>query len=118
MDFGQKIFFVKLIFFFKFQALRTEEVTHTGQGWDEDDARQARFMGGFGVAGREKQTNQRWAIDLIQEEPVIMVHKRIVGCEGDKNPALGHPKVYINLDNHDPVSCIYCGLRYQLAEGH
>ena len=69
-------------------------------------------------AGREKQTNKRWAIDLIAEEPIIMVHKRIVGCEGDKNPALGHPKVYINLDNHDPVSCIYCGNRYQLAEGH
>merc|ERR1712165_195977 len=96
----------------------SEQETHTGQVWDEDDARQARFMGGFGVAGREKQTNKRWAIDLIAEEPVIMVKTRIVACTGGDNPALGHPKVYINLDNHEPACCIYCGLRYQLEEGH
>ena len=32
-----------------------------------------------------------------------MVSHRIVACEGDPNPALGHPKVYINLDTHEPV---------------
>ena len=68
--------------------------------------------------GKTKQVNQKWAIDLIAEEPIIMVKTRVVVCEGDKNPALGHPRVYINLDSHEPVCCIYCGLRYQLMEGH
>ena len=92
-----------------------DEVTHTGQTWAEDDLRQLRFMD---REGRTKQTNTRWAIDLIAQVPPIMVDTRIVGCEGDPNPALGHPKVYINLDTHDPVTCIYCGLRYQLREHH
>ena len=92
-----------------------DEATHTGQTWAEDDLRQLRFMD---REGRTKQTNTRWAIDLIAQVPPIMVDTRIVGCEGDPNPALGHPKVYINLDTHDPVTCIYCGLRYQLRAHH
>ena len=92
-----------------------DEATHTGQTWAEDDLRQLRFMD---REGRTKQTNTRWAIDLIAQVPPIMVDTRIVGCEGDPNPALGHPKVYINLDTHDPVTWMYCGLRYQLREHH
>ena len=34
-----------------------------------------------------------------------------VSCDGGGG-ALGHPKVYINLDGGEPVACIYCGLRY------
>merc|ERR1711976_1017923 len=44
----------------------TDQETHTGQQWDVDDVRSARFMG-----GKQKQTNQRWAMDLINEVPVI-----------------------------------------------
>ena len=91
-----------------------DEVTHTGQAWSEDDTRNLRFMD---REGRVKQTNTRWAMDLIAEVPPIMVDTRIVACTGGPNPALGHPKVYINLDNHDPVTCIYCGLRYCLRPG-
>ena len=44
-------------------------------------------------------------------------HKRClfpqVGCDGGGG-ALGHPKVYINLDDGEPHGCIYCGLRFQL----
>ena len=36
-----------------------------------------------------------------------------VGCDGGGG-ALGHPKVYINLDDGKPHGCIYCGLRFQL----
>ena len=36
-----------------------------------------------------------------------------VGCDGGGG-ALGHPKVYINLDDGEPHGCIYCGLRFQL----
>ena len=38
-----------------------DQVTHTGQTWEEADPRSARFS----VTGLEKQTNERWAIDLI-----------------------------------------------------
>ena len=62
-----------------------------------------------------KEVNTNWAIKLINKIPVIMVNKRVVACTGGDNPALGHPKVYINLDNYEPVCCIYCGLRYQLS---
>ena len=89
-----------------------DQSTHTGQAWDFNDPRSLRFM------TNSKQTNSRWAIDLIAQVPPKMVSSKVVACEGDKNPALGHPKVFINLDKHEPVACIYCGLRYQLEEGH
>ena len=34
-----------------------------------------------------------------------------VACDGGGGP-LGHPKVYINLDDGETHVCIYCGLRY------
>merc|ERR1711997_202887 len=90
------------------KMVANDQMTHTGQTWSEDDKRNLRFM------DRTKQTNTRWAADLIAEVPIIKVKTRIVACTGGDNPALGHPKVYINLDTHEPVCCIYCGLRYQL----
>ena len=66
---------------------------------------------------KTKETNTEWAIDRIAKVPPILVNKSVVGCDGGANPALGHPKVYINVDSHEPVACIYCGLRYQL-KGH
>ena len=46
---------------------------------------------------------------LIDVNPIYL---RQVACDGGGG-ALGHPKVYINLDKEGPQSCIYCGLRYQ-----
>ncbi|KAI8872458.1 hypothetical protein GQ42DRAFT_104039, partial [Ramicandelaber brevisporus] len=37
------------------------------------------------------------AIDLIAKTPVTFVEERVVACDGGGG-ALGHPKVYINLD--------------------
>ena len=85
-----------------------DQVTHTGQSFKEDDIRSQRFQD-----VNAKEVNSNWAIDMIAKQPVIMVNKRIVACDGGPNPALGHPRVYINLDTHEPVCCIYCGLRYQ-----
>ena len=94
---------------FVFKFVRADKVTHTGQTWEEGDSRGIRFEDG------QKEVNSQWAIDLIAKVPPTIVEgKRVVACDGGSNPALGHPRVYINLDNHDPVSCIYCGLRYQL----
>lgn len=48
----------------------------------------------------------------IQEEPVIKVKDRRVACDG--GGILGHPKIFINLDNKDRVfSCMYCSTKYQ-----
>jgi len=87
-------------------AMVKDQETHTGQAWEDDDIRSLRFM------DKTKETNENWAINLIANIPPIVVNTRVVACHGGSNPALGHPKVYINLDTHEPVTCIYCGLRY------
>ena len=88
------------------------------------------------MTGLEKQVNSQWAIDLIAKVPPIEVNTRIVSstafitsslqsshmtcppisasqvaCDGGGGP-LGHPKVYINLEDGETHVCIYCGLRY------
>ncbi|GBG70553.1 hypothetical protein CBR_g6679 [Chara braunii] len=35
-----------------------------------------------------------------------------------KDPALGHPVEYINLDSAEPAVCKYCGLRYVQKDHH
>ncbi|EDV25500.1 uncharacterized protein TRIADDRAFT_17646, partial [Trichoplax adhaerens] len=87
-----------------------EVVTHTGQVFDKNDRRRARFIDREKEASNH-QVNERFAIDLINEVPPIKVKGRHVWCDGG-NSALGHPKVYINLDSPGPQICAYCGLRY------
>ena len=43
------------------------------------------------------QVNEQFAIDLVAEEPVVVVENNHTWCDGGRG-ALGHPKVYINLD--------------------
>lgn len=79
-----------------------DKVTHTGQYWHDDDYRMTRFI------NREKQINEQFAIDLLAEEEVTVVAGNHVYCGGG-SAALGHPKVYINLDKPQVHSCGYCG---------
>ncbi|MCJ8749600.1 hypothetical protein PDJAM_G00178080 [Pangasius djambal] len=89
-----------------------EKVTHTGQVFDENDVRRARFV------GRQKEVNQNFAIKLVAEEPVSDVEARVVSCDGGGG-ALGHPKVYINLDKMTKVgTCGYCGCQFQQKHHH
>ncbi|CAF99499.1 unnamed protein product, partial [Tetraodon nigroviridis] len=84
-----------------------EIITHTGQVYDENDYRRARFV------GRQKEVNKNFAISLVSEEPVADVESRVVSCDGGGG-ALGHPKVYINLDKDTKIgTCGYCGLRFK-----
>ncbi|KAM6958662.1 NADH dehydrogenase [ubiquinone] iron-sulfur protein 6, mitochondrial [Aplochiton taeniatus] len=84
-----------------------EKITHTGQAFDEKDPRRARFV------GKKKTVNPNFAIKLVAEEAVTHVHARVVSCDGGGG-ALGHPKVYINLDKDTKVgTCGYCGLQFQ-----
>ncbi|XP_064468136.1 NADH dehydrogenase [ubiquinone] iron-sulfur protein 6, mitochondrial-like [Ornithodoros turicata] len=85
--------------------------THTGQHWEKDDYRLARFI------NTPKQINKNFAIDLIKEVPPKAVNERLVWCDGGDG-ALGHPKVYINLDKPGNHACGYCGLRYYKSDHH
>jgi len=98
---------------FSLSTTHLDQVTHTGQQFSENDQRSVRFA----VTGLEKHVNNQWAIDLIAAVPPKVVSTRVVSCDGGGG-ALGHPKVYINLDKSGPQSCPYCGLRFVLGEAH
>ncbi|CAK9294033.1 unnamed protein product [Gordionus sp. m RMFG-2023] len=84
-------------------------LTHTGEKWDKDDYRMVRFE-----LDGPKQVISKWAIDCINSVPPKVVNKRVVWCDGGK--ALGHPKVFINLDKDENGICGYCGLRFYNAK--
>nr|CAG4644516.1 EOG090X0NBY [Lepidurus arcticus] len=86
-------------------------ITHTGQQWEADDSRMARFV------DRPKQVTPMRAIDLIAKVPPKVVKQRVVACDGGGG-ALGHPKVYINLDQPGAHDCGYCGLRFKKDDRH
>uniref|UniRef100_A0A2S2P5L8 NADH dehydrogenase [ubiquinone] iron-sulfur protein 6, mitochondrial n=1 Tax=Schizaphis graminum TaxID=13262 RepID=A0A2S2P5L8_SCHGA len=88
-----------------------EVETHTGQKWEKDDYRLARFI------DRRKEVNPSFAIDLINQVPPKECTERVVFCDGGGGP-LGHPKVYINLDKPGNHSCGYCGLRFVKKDSH
>ncbi|XP_006872437.1 PREDICTED: NADH dehydrogenase [ubiquinone] iron-sulfur protein 6, mitochondrial [Chrysochloris asiatica] len=84
-----------------------EKITHTGQAYDDKDYRQIRFV------GRQKEVNENFAIELIAEQPVSQVESRVISCDGGGG-ALGHPRVYINLDKETKTgTCGYCGLQFK-----
>mmetsp|Transcript_21586 Transcript_21586/g.44373 ORF Transcript_21586/g.44373 Transcript_21586/m.44373 type:complete len:95 (+) Transcript_21586:371-655(+) len=58
------------------------------------------------------------ALELIQKVPPIEVEGDMAVCDGGGG-ALGHPLEYIKVGNRggEPVSCIYCGLRFKQKGG-
>ncbi|KAL8142703.1 hypothetical protein V2J09_015735 [Rumex salicifolius] len=79
-------------------SLVTGEVSHTAK-WMQDSSKKS-------------------PMELIAEVPPIKVEGRIVACEGDTDPALGHPIEFICLDLEAPAVCKYCGLRYVQDHHH
>ncbi|KAJ8791115.1 hypothetical protein J1605_020785 [Eschrichtius robustus] len=75
-----------------------------------------RAMGARGILKRREvlgPVNENFAIDLIAEQPVSQVESRVISCDGGGG-ALGHPKVYINLDKETKTgTCGYCGLQFR-----
>ncbi|KAF8560351.1 ubiquinone oxidoreductase 20 kd subunit [Imleria badia] len=66
----------------------------------------------------ELQPNPLSAMELVANEPIRVVHGRKAVCDGGGG-SLGHPKIYINLDQPGPRPCGYCGLRFEQApHGH
>uniref|UniRef100_A0A914XR43 Zinc finger CHCC-type domain-containing protein n=1 Tax=Plectus sambesii TaxID=2011161 RepID=A0A914XR43_9BILA len=91
--------------------LQFDKVTHTGQAWDKEDYRLARFE------RAPKQVNPNIAMHLIAEQPPKGCEENVVWCDGG-HAALGHPRVYINLDKPGNHACGYCGLRYYNLHVH
>lgn len=46
----------------------------------------------------------------------IEVETTVVACDGGKD-GLGHPRVFLNMGEHDHIDCPYCGRRYALKPG-
>ncbi|CAL8102404.1 unnamed protein product [Calicophoron daubneyi] len=88
----------------------TEE-THTGQKFSPNDYEVARFT------LSKKLINPNWGEKLIAEVPPIPCKEHIVSCDGGGG-ALGHPKVFINLDKPGNHTCGYCGIRFYLEKEH
>ncbi|KAK5646836.1 hypothetical protein RI129_005300 [Pyrocoelia pectoralis] len=92
-------------------AFPEDPITHTDQRWESDDYRLSRFV------NKAKQVNPNFAIKLIDEIPPTPSHERVVWCNGGGGP-MGHPKVYINLDQPGNHACGYCGLRFVYQPKH
>jgi NADH dehydrogenase (ubiquinone) Fe-S protein 6 len=58
-----------------------------------------------------------WA--MIQPPETIRVSKSRVSCDGsgDIPAALGHPRVFLEIDEHGYVDCGYCDRRFVLIGG-
>jgi uncharacterized Zn-finger protein len=50
------------------------------------------------------------------EDETFLVDSRIVGCDGGGGP-LGHPLVYLHIEDDGAVVCPYCSRRFVLADG-
>lgn len=63
--------------------------------------------------------HQDTAMTTASREPteIITVETTTIPCDGGPNAALGHPRVYLNIETDHRVDCPYCGRRYVLKEG-
>jgi uncharacterized Zn-finger protein len=52
----------------------------------------------------------------MQPLEIIEIDTTTVGCDGGGGP-LGHPMVYLTLENKGAVDCPYCGRHYVLKVG-
>ncbi|GMR42662.1 hypothetical protein PMAYCL1PPCAC_12857, partial [Pristionchus mayeri] len=85
---------------------KPDKVTHTGQVWDKKDWRLQRFD------NAPKMVNPNVAANLIAERPPQDCgHESVIHCDGG-HAALGHPRVFINLDKPGVHACGYCGNRF------
>jgi len=55
---------------------------------------------------------------MTEPDEVVYVDREVVACDGGTDPALGHPRVYLNMNSSDGfVDCPYCSRRFVLTEG-
>lgn len=87
----------------------------------------------FEQTAQEFQPRPLAAIELIAQEPIRLVKSRVAVCDGGvcrnltktkkerrelsgraDGGALGHPKIFINLDKEGAKACNYCGIRFEM----
>lgn len=57
---------------------------------------------------------------MIDTPETILVRANRIACDGsgaDVPPALGHPKVWLEIDESGAVDCGYCDRRFVLVGG-
>lgn len=60
---------------------------------------------------------ERQSVNTVKEPPETMeVETEVVACDGGGG-ALGHPKVFLNMEGKGAIDCPYCGRRYVLQAG-
>ncbi|KAJ3840664.1 hypothetical protein F5878DRAFT_716483 [Lentinula raphanica] len=69
----------------------------------------------FEQTAMQLQPNPLSAMAMIAEEPIRVVEGRKAVCDGGGGP-LGHPKIYINLDQPGPRAC--GGIRFEQRHHH
>ncbi len=56
-------------------------------------------------------------MDVPLDPPeVVEVDSEIVACEGEGG-ALGHPRVFLNMEGKGQIDCPYCDRRFVLRAG-
>ena len=55
-------------------------------------------------------------MDVDDLDTPIMVSSRTVACDGGGGP-LGHPRVFLTMDDDDRIVCPYCSRRFVLRPG-
>ncbi len=48
---------------------------------------------------------------------VVEVDTKVVACDGNGGSALGHPRVFLNMEGKGEIDCPYCDRRFQLRPG-
>jgi len=56
---------------------------------------------------------------MIKPPETVVTSSTRVSCDGATGiaPALGHPRVWLEIDEHGYVDCGYCDRRFVLASG-
>ncbi|RPB27017.1 NADH:ubiquinone oxidoreductase 18.4kD subunit [Terfezia boudieri ATCC MYA-4762] len=95
------------------ERARTMQAPNRAMTWSATQNPREVAMAGprFEQTVLEAQPRPYAAIELIHEQPVRFVDKRMAVCDGGGGPA-GHPKIFINVDKPEIVPCGYCGLPY------
>jgi uncharacterized Zn-finger protein len=48
---------------------------------------------------------------MEQLPKIKYVQVKKVSCEGE-NPEIGHPKIFLNMDEKNDIICPYCSLKF------
>ncbi|GAA6008071.1 hypothetical protein JCM10207_007017 [Rhodosporidiobolus poonsookiae] len=97
----------------------TAQAPNRAVTWSKSQAARIEAMVGprFEQTAEVYQPRPLAAVELIQDEPIRLIQGRVAACDGGGG-ALGHPRIFINIDKEGPHSCTYCGIRYEKDHHH